>query len=121
MASTVYGTVKSAATKAETVASGVSGLAQQARSLVMSSTFNCASGGGGNHDRHDEDEDHDDLVEPSKTRVREMEYESVAAPPRSSIRGRTPPQKDRSASRSNSKTGGRFREYDSRSPHRVDI
>jgi hypothetical protein len=109
MSSTMYGSVKSAASKAETVASGVSGLAQQARSLVMNSNFNCAGGSSNSgsplHNNNDENE---------TTTALEMEHESS----RSAARGRRPPaSQERSRSRSKN---GRFREY-SRSPHRVDI
>jgi hypothetical protein len=107
--SSVYGSVKSAASKAETVASGVSGFAQHARSLVMNSGFNCvAPSGGGRNDDDDDINTNDD-----------SEFDSN--PPRQQGRGRSTQER----SRSRPKTAGtsqnsRFQEY-SRSPHRVDI
>jgi hypothetical protein len=120
ISSTVYGSVKSAASKAETVASGVSGLAQQARSLVMNSSFNCVAGGstvnGGNHPDDDFDDEYGDGGGMDDMRG-EMEFET--SPPQFITRGRTGPS-DQHGSRSSSKTPAHKRYY-SRSPHRVDI
>ena len=98
----VYDSVKSVASgKAETVASGVSGFAAQARTIVMNTSFNCAA-------PHSNSTSHDD--------------DSVlhSSPP--SRLGRTgQPQRPASErSRSRSKSSRSFREY-SRSPQRVDV
>jgi hypothetical protein len=118
MSSTVMGSVKSAASKAETVASGVSGLAQQARSLVMNSSFNCVAGGGsGVNGNHPDDDYDDDYADDRGDDIRgEMEFE--ASPPQFVTRGRSgPSNRD---TRSSSKSSEHRRFY-SRSPHRVDI
>lgn len=111
--SSVYGSVKSAASKAETVASGVSGFAQHARSLVMNSGFNCVApaSGGRNDVSHDDDDDintNDD-----------SEFDSN--PPRPHGRGRSTQERSRSRPKTAATSqNSRFQEY-SRSPHRVDI
>lgn len=101
----VYDSVKSVASgKAETVASGVSGLAAQARTIVMNTSFNCA-GNHSNSTSHDDD--------------------SVlhSSPPSRLGRNGQPQSQQRSSSersRSRSKNSRSFREY-SRSPQRVDV
>jgi hypothetical protein len=117
--SSVYGSVKSAASKAETVASGVSGFAQHARSLVMNSGFNCVapSNAGRRNDVSIDDND-DGMI--ANNDDSEFDSNPISQPV---ARGRSTQER----SRSRPKTGAtavaqnpRFQEY-SRSPHRVDI
>lgn len=98
--SAMYGSVKSAASgKAETVASGVSGLAAQARTIVMNTSFNCTAPAS-----HDDDS-----------------LQHQAPPVRPSQRsGQRSTMGTQERSRSRSKNSRAFREY-SRSPQRVDV
>lgn len=98
--SAMYGSVKSAASgKAETVASGVSGLAAQARTIVMNTSFNCTAPAS-----HDDDS-----------------LQHQAPPVRPSQRsGQRSTMATQERSRSRSKNSRAFREY-SRSPQRVDV
>lgn len=115
ISSSMYGSVRSAASKAETVVSGVSGFAQQARSIVMNSSFNCASAGGlSGADANDDDDDDDDEYDEDNA---ETKYEKSAPPSAVAPRGRSTKERPRSRPKANN---GRFKEY-SRSPHRVDI
>ena len=119
--SSVYGSVKSAASKAETVASGVSGFAQHARSLVMNSGFNCVAPSDNNIRSHNDHYDGDDGMLDSHDG---SEFDSN--PPVHHQRSTAPVPRGRSTnsrSRSRPKTTSqnqRFQEY-SRSPHRLDI
>ena len=121
--SSVYGSVKSAASKAETVASGVSGFAQHARSLVMNSGFNCvAPTNNDNHNTRSRDDGDDDGMLDSQDGSEFDSNPPIQQHQRSTTRvprGRS----TNSRSRSRPKTtlqNQRFQEY-SRSPHRVDI
>ena len=121
--SSVYGSVKSAASKAETVASGVSGFAQHARSLVMNSGFNCVAPT--NNDHHDRNhKDHDDVDDGMLDSHDGSEFDANSPIPHH--RSNAPVSRGRSInsrSRSRPKTtlqNQRFQEY-SRSPHRLDI
>ena len=123
--SSVYGSVKSAASKAETVASGVSGFAQHARSLVMNSGFNCvAPSNNDNHNRSHKDRDNDDGDDGMLDSQDGSEFDSN--PPMQHQRSAAPVLRGRSTnsrSRSRPKTTSqnqRFQEY-SRSPHRLDV
>ena len=123
--SSVYGSVRSVASgvapKAETVAS-LSGLAAQARTIVMNTNFNCAAPRGG---AAGDDDD-------SAAALREMARRYEASPvtvPRPTARGGgsgsgprsgPQPQRQQDRSRSRSKNSRSFREY-SRSPQRVDV
>ena len=115
----MYGSVKSAASKAETVASGVSGFAQHARCLVMNSGFNCVAPT--NRNDNDLDDDEDDM-----NTNQDSEFDSNPIPQSTNVRGRSTQERSRSRSRTNEvganavSQNRRFQEY-SRSPHRVDI
>ena len=121
--SSVYGSVKSAASKAETVASGVSGFAQHARSLVMNSSFNCVAPTNGekNMRRQNYDNDGDDGMLDSQDGT-EFDSNPPTQHPRSTApvpRGRSTNSRSRSRPKTTSQNQ-RFQEY-SRSPHRLDI
>ena len=72
--------MKSAASKAETVASGVSGFAQHARSLVMNSGFNCVAPT--NRNDNDLDDDEDDM-----NTNQDSEFDSNPIPQSTNVRG----------------------------------
>jgi hypothetical protein len=115
--------VKSAASKAETVASGVSGFAQHARSLVMNSGFNCVAPTNSDtqNSRRQKDHDDDDGMLDSQDG---SEFDSnPSIPHHRSVtrvpRGRSTNSRSRSRPRTTSQNQ-RFQEY-SRSPHRLDI
>jgi hypothetical protein len=123
--SSVYGSVKSAASKAETVASGVSGFAQHARSLVMNSGFNCVAPSNTdmnkNHGDDNDDYDDDGMIDSQD----DTEFDSNPIPqhPSSVIRGRSTRSRSRTKRNNiqqSTSQNQRFQEY-SRSPHRVDI
>jgi hypothetical protein len=118
----VYGSVKSAASKAETVASGVSGFAQHARSLVMNSGFNCVAPSTTDKNINVDDEDDDDMMESHADS--EFDANPPAVHQQHSIpvsRGRSTQGRSRSRPKTNAVSQNqRFQEY-SRSPHRVDI
>lgn len=119
--SSVYGSVKSAASKAETVASGVSGFAQHARSLVMNSGFNCVAPSNSGNRRHNDNDDGDDGMLDSQD---SGEFDSNPPVPhqRSTApvpRGRSTNSRSRSRPKATSQNQ-RFQEY-SRSPHRLDV
>ena len=121
--SSVYGSVKSAASKAETVASGVSGFAQHARSLVMNSGFNCVAPSDDNHNNrsHKDKFDGDDGMLDSQDGS-EFDSNPPVQHQRSTApvpRGRSTNSRSRSRPKATSQNQ-RFQEY-SRSPHRLDV
>jgi hypothetical protein len=106
----VYDSVKSVASgKAETVASGVSGLAAQARTIVMNTSFNCAAPNS-NSTSHDDDSLYHASSPSRLGRTSGHQQQQQQQPPRSTGE----------RSRSRSKNSRSFREY-SRSPQRVDV